>query len=313
MKKNFNIKRSGFIFPYLAAFLLIFLLSCAQLNHLDRAQEAFSKGAEIETRSLYAGASSNSQPSLDISENIQQEMTNLSPHFFYAQAYSEIRKALQDEKPLQNDGIYGNALALKALCEWKLKRYGEARLSAEAARNALRQSVPPSTRDLAVMQALEGFIENDLAFTSLGELNTDIRQKTSSNAISRTQAQQTFNDILIFYRTNIFDLVGDARIEKALDIIRSAREEVSANHPIQTYLIMSQLVCVKNWSDALSDIDVFLKDLGLGASSNQARQWWNAEAQRYITQKDGLLNELAAALPDGAQNRIYKEWLLLLY
>jgi tetratricopeptide (TPR) repeat protein len=312
METLFFKQRSKSVQNRLLLLLPFFFLGCAQLNHLDRAQDAFSKGAEIETQNMYVGAPTDSR-SLDISQSIQQEVTNLSPHFFYSQAYAEIRKALDNEKSLQADGVYGNALALKALCEWKLKRYGEARLTAEAAQNALRQSSPPSTRDLAVMNALEGFIENDLAYSALEALNTDIRAKMAAGAVSGTEAQQLFNNILIYYRTNIFDLVGEARIEKAIGIIRSAKREVSSNHPIQTYLIMSQLVCVKNWSDALSDIDILLKELGLGASNTQARQWWNTEAERYITQKNEFLNELSAALPDGAQNRIYKEWLLLLY
>ncbi len=314
MKHSIFLEKAGkHSILYILFFCLIIISACAQLNHLDRAQEAFSKGADIENRRLFSGLGTNAETNIDVSQSIEQEMTNLSPSFFYRQAYAEIQKALENDKALASDDLLGNAMALKALCEWKLQKYGEARLTAENAQQIFQRSEIPSSRDQAVMTALQGFIENDLAFNALGELKKELQQTNKDGSLSFTQVRQLFNEIQNFYRSNIFDPVGDARIEKAIQIIKNARNQVSPNHPIQSYLVMSQLVCIKNWSDAISDTDDFIKILGLGASSTNARQWWNEEANRYVIQKDIFLNELAILLPGGAQHRVYLEWKQILY
>jgi len=309
--KKRTTERLSFVFSLLLGTLL--LAGCARLNYLDRAQEAFSQGAEIENRQLFAGADIADIEGSDISRAIQQEMTNLSPAFFYTQAYADIKKALEKETALASDGLLGNALALKALCEWKLKRYGEARLTAEAARTAFANQPTPSPRDEAVMGALEGFIENDMAFSALGLLEQETLPKINTGSLSATQARVILQQIQDRYQENFNAPSGDSHIEKALRIIGTERERVTPNHPVQAYLVMSQLVCVKNWSDAISLIDRFLKMPGLSAVASEARPWWREEADRYIREKDKYLEELAGRLPGGEQNQVYLEWKQLLF
>ncbi len=293
--------------------ILLILSSCVSLNHLNEAQDAFSKGAELENEQLFPGVSSDGGQNLDISRAVEQEMTNLSPSFYYTQSYAAIRQALEDEKSLQQDDLLGNALALKALCEWKLKKYGQARLTAEAAHSAFRRGNIPSPRDQAVMIALEGFIENDLAFNALGKLQREMDQKVGGSRPSSSEINQLFDEMQNFYRQNIYSLDGKAHLMEAIKIIEEAREEVSPNHPVQTYLLMSQLVCVKNWSDALSEIDRYLKKLGLGGMNNEARRWWTEEEERYNGYKTNYLEQLSNRLPGGDQNRVYSEWELILF
>ncbi len=305
-------------YPYskikmISAAVLLLFSSCAQLNHLNQAQEAFNQGAELENRQLFPVTTSEGRANLDISKAIEQEMTNLSPTFYYAQSYAAIQKALEKEKALQEDNLLGNALALKALCEWKLKRYGQARLSAEAARNAFRQGAIPSPRDQAVMIALEGFIENDLAFNEMGALQKKIDDRIESGSALSTQAAPLFDEFQRSYRQNIHDPLGEARIEKAVQIIEKARKEINPNHPVQTYLLMSQLVCMKNWSDALNYADLMLKKLGLSGGNNEAGRWWKEEEERYTRQKTTYMEQLAGMLPKGDKNSVYQEWELLLY
>ncbi|MEL7122193.1 MAG: hypothetical protein AAFO07_22280 [Bacteroidota bacterium] len=293
---------------------LALLSSCAQLNYLDRAQDSFSKGAEIENRQLF-GVNLNSDPGAagNISDAVQQELTSISPRFYYSQAYAEIQKAVQKAPQLQKDDLLGNALSIKALCEWKLKYYGKARTSAGEALVAFSASEVPSPRDQAVMIALDGFIENDMAYNALGELETKIDNAISDRSPTQLEAMKLFDDIKSFYKQNIISENGNAKIEKAIELIQKAKDQLSATHSLQSYLIMSQLACVKNWSDALNTIESSLKSLGLNDNGSSPRKWFDGEVDKYEASKEGLLEELASKLSNQKSHPAYQQWEELLF
>lgn len=308
-------KVSNILIRLLPLVIISLLFSaCAQLIEFDTAQSSFSKGAEIENRQLFTSNLTNAEDnSLDISSSVQQEMTSLTPEFYYSRAYAAINKAIKKSAELKKDGLLGNAMALKALCEWKLKKYADARLSALEAHTTLSADQVPSPRDRAVMTALGGFIENDLAYVALNNLEQKVNTQLTSASLSGMEAAQIYDDIKAFYSQYIRTGDQTANIEKAVKIIESAKQEAPSTHPIQSYLIMSQLVCMKNWSDALSITSDLIKKIGLNDGESSAQKWWQAEVEKYVNAKDKYLKELSTKVPDGEGNTLYQEWKKILF
>lgn len=304
------------IFQRATLFLLLWISisSCAHLLDFDAAQSAFSKGAELETRQLFASNIINTEGNaIDISQSVQKEMTDITPDFYYARAYAAINRSIKKNGELKKDDLLGNALALKALCEWKLKKYGEARLTAQKANFALLEQTTPSVRDKAVMTALEGFIENDLAYNALNDIQNNIDDKLSGGALEGLEAAQLYDDIKAFYGKYIHKEDKSANIDKAIKIIQSAIDQTPANHPLQVYLVMSQLVCMKNWSDALNATNELLKKLGLNDENSSAKKWLLEETDKYVAEKDKHLNSLSDIMPQGENDALFREWKRILY
>ena len=117
-------------------FLIIIwtITSCSGFKHLDRAQEKFSKAAELELN-----------PPPEIPE---------WPSFYYALSYAHLQKSLHHVSNLKKYGLLSTALTLKALCEWKLNRFEEA---LETSKEAL-EIIQNTPRDETLMTALPGLI-----------------------------------------------------------------------------------------------------------------------------------------------------------
>lgn len=304
-------KKTGktLLFFYLSLLSLLALSACAQLVHFDTAQSSFSKGAELENRQLFAGnILDDSEKSFNVSRSVQQEMTDLTPEFYYARAYASIQDALKRKGALKKDGLLGNAMALKALCEWKLKKYGEARLTAQQAKIMFLTDSIPSVRDRAVMTALEGFIENDMVYNEIGRIEKQISQKLTETALSGVETAELYEDIEVFYKTYIRSDKNTSRLLNGLKIIQKAKDDAPFNHPIQPYLTMSQLVCMKNWSDAVNKTNELLKKIGLSDPESSARKWVTAEREIYEKERDEYLEQLAKELPGNTQDAAYVQW-----
>jgi hypothetical protein len=109
---------------------LLTLTACSGLQHLDKAQENFSKAA-----------------TLDLS-------TSSYPSIHYALAYAHLQKSLKQKNTLQKYHLMPSALTLKALCEWKLNEFEKAHVSSKEA--LLTMNTP--SRDKTLMTALPGLI-----------------------------------------------------------------------------------------------------------------------------------------------------------
>ena len=76
----------------------------------------------------------------------------------YASALLSLEKLAnnQDETRLRKDGLWGSALTLKALSQWRLGQYDQAIATAQLAKQSAGDQTYP--RDLALITALPGLV-----------------------------------------------------------------------------------------------------------------------------------------------------------
>jgi hypothetical protein len=124
-----------------------------------------------------------------------------------------------DQRQLQADGLWGTALTLKALTQWRLGMFDKALATAgEAGQNAGAQMYP---RDRALIAALPGLIKTDQAY----------------NKILASAPLVDVEALLI-------------RENGAVVNVQSARNLVGKDHPVQVYLIQAQLAAYRNFQVA---------------------------------------------------------------
>jgi hypothetical protein len=299
-------------FTPVLAFLLLFLNGCTHLVHLDRAQNAFNRGATMEN-TLAFGTASASVDLQTANPNIftSQGVGTLSPDLHYQLAYSEVGKALKSEGSLKSDGVLGTALMLRTLCEWKLGRYDEARTSAGLAQKALADNKFRQPRDEAVVGAIEGLISSEQAYIALLALRQKLAQQktTPADDVARLRF---FDEIRKHYDENISNLAGNGKIDNALTILAKTREQTIARQDLQLYFVLSQLASLKTWLDELNEIYLLIKTFGYANADNDLNRWFLSENARFAKKRDDVLPQLAILLPGKELHANYKNWKMLL-
>ena len=278
--------------------LLMLCCSCAQLNYLDQAQNAFNQGASLETNLSFGEPALLGQPSAAGS----QAMSLATPDLCYRLAYSQVNKALLKDSQLKADGVLVNAHSLRALSAWKLGLYAQATESALAAKIALQDSDVPLPREAAMMTALEGLIQADQAFMSVQKLKLDHQKPNVSEALN------TMANIRKQYEADIVNSNGTGKIDKALSILDKAKLEVPGRADIQTYFIMSQLAALKTWLDELDQIYSLLKAFNFSSNNNDLKRWFDQENDRFTQKRNLYMGQLAPLLPQQKENVMYKRW-----
>lgn len=203
--------------------LLIGLQSCAGLGNLDKAQDVFNKGANLENKGAFN----------------MENFNSISPTSYYNIAYREVNEALNKKAKLRKDSLLANAYALKALCEWKLKRYELALESAEEALDIMdgyKKAGLLLPRDEAIMDAIGGLVLSDQA-------NDTIVSKKKLEDFNIADAEGLFT-------TYIFKK-GDEEggLETAMDIYDAALKNVSNVEAMKFYFLMCKLSTLKVMSD----------------------------------------------------------------
>ena len=191
-------------------FLVLLAAGCASVNRLREAQDAFSQGAAAENaQRLVPG-------------NPADTLTSLSSvRTSYASALQSLEQLSADERrSLREQGLWGTALTLKALCQWRLGEYAKALATAAEAQQDTPEQIYP--RDRALLLALPGLIKTDQA-------DAKILQKQSFPEVKEL-------------------LVGPSG---AVQDIQNARAAVGAEHPVQLYLIQAQLAAYRNYMVAV--------------------------------------------------------------
>jgi hypothetical protein len=213
MKINFGFNRRSFRSRVIAGVSLataaIFLAGCVSINRLREAQDSFSRAAAAENSARFEGNPADAAASL------------ASVPAGYASALLSLNKLEpKDRQSLQQDGLWGTALTLKALCQWRLGQYSQAISSAAEAQSTATNQIYP--RDQAILTALPGLIKTDQAYA-----------KILGNA-----PLQDVEDLLIGPNGAIAD-------------VEKARANTDKDHPVQIYLIQAQLAAYRNYTVAL--------------------------------------------------------------
>jgi hypothetical protein len=185
---------------------LVVLLAagCAGVNRLREAQDSFNQAAAAENAMRFDVKPADAVAGLNaISSG-------------YASALLSLEKlGGADQRQLQADGLWGTALTLKALTQWRLGMFEKAMATSEEARQSAGDQIYP--RDRALMAALPGLIKTDQAYN-----------KILSNA--------PLSDVEGL-------LIGESG---AVANIESARNLVGRDHPVQIYLVQAQLAAYRN-------------------------------------------------------------------
>jgi hypothetical protein len=225
-------------------------------NHLRDAQASFNQAATAENTLHF----DNQLPEGPVQGQLA---SNTSIQNGYASALLSLGKIeQQDVERLKSDKLWGNVLALKALTQWKLGLFDQARQTvAEAQQVGADQLLP---RDQALLIALPGLIKVDEAFAALQRL------PARPDAAQRTTTLQ-----------NVQLLVTDA-----VTSIDRGRAAAGATHPVQVYLIQAELAAFRNLQFAH-------QTLGEG-NDRTLPEAKRADAQRLLSQLKCQVDRLKA-------------------
>ena len=197
------------------SFALLFLAAgCQTVSSLRDAQDTFNRAAAAENalrtdlnRPLESGGA--------------DTMIGLGAvRSGYASALLLLNRITSESADkLRNDQLLGDALTLKALCEWRLGQFSNAVATAQSAQSAAADQLFP--RDRALLRALPGLIKTDQAYQKIMERKplTEIEQ------------------LLVSGNGAVTDL-------------QAAREVVDRDHPVQIFLLQAQLAAYRNFTVA---------------------------------------------------------------
>lgn len=192
------------------------LAACApEANRLREAQAAFSEAAAAENAGRLEDAATVTAG--------------------YVSAYESLKLLFADEaavSSLRDDQLLGVTYALKALTEWKLRKFDKAKESAKKAKTMVPEQLFP--RDRALMEAIPGLIKNDQAFALIAEDGEPAELSECRNGDRRTICRIS------------------ALVDSAIEDYQTARSSVAANHPVQLYLLQSQLIAFANLRKAVT-------------------------------------------------------------
>jgi hypothetical protein len=270
--KNFFGRQAFSRSPKCCAFLFFALLftlaviGCAEINHLREAQDAFNQAAHAENSLRF-----NPLP------NSEAASLSAASRTGYASVLVSLdRLDPQEVQRLKQDKLWGNVLTLKALAQWRLRLYPQAKKMANAALELPHDELHP--RDRTLMTALPALIRIDQVhhFISLRAMqNNEEMSKSDFDANIRTP------------------------LLNATSILDDARRLVVPDEPVQIYLIQAQLAAYRNLKigyrkfapegrdslpselkneaqDRLQDLsDVLLATIGSGKERSNLLLYWH--------------------------------------
>jgi len=287
----------------------VVVTSCTQLNYLREAQNHFSDGAALENKQLF-GFGTQLTASNDLERLPQSYLTQPSPTLYYQMALKDVDQALAKAEDLHTDQLLGHALALKALCYWKLGQYEQALQQARDAKSVLSSQELAFDRDLATMEALEGLVATERAHLAIQELAGKVATWTSE-PVSTQQALRIFTEVEKHYTEQVGNLSSTGRLRRAIRVLEGSREYLTKDHPMQVYLTQAQLAGLKNWLDELDLVNQLRQQFQ--SSNSDWTEWFNQEITAYNRQKDQALRRFANQQPDGEQDSLYRWWSVRLF
>jgi len=140
--------------------LAVFLMSGCGTHQLKQAQDSYNEAARIEARISFE----DSKPAGNLLEESSQALSN------YYIALSLVNEAIgKYTKDLEQDRLYGTALMLKALCEWRIAAMDETadqsrpqKIIQDIDRLVKEKKIVLGTRDRVLLKALPGLHEHAL-------------------------------------------------------------------------------------------------------------------------------------------------------
>jgi hypothetical protein len=225
---------------------------------------------------------------------------------YYQDAMKELGAALKGESQLEKLDILDNALAIKALTQWRQGKYDDAKATAEKALPLLEQDNGGENdfRDLAMMEALPGLINVDLAFIALQ--NTNDLASQLSDASGDDDKRMLFEKI----KQNYLDFGsseedGASSVARALTFMQRAYDKVPEEGSLRLYLLNSQLAGLDSWGDLRTET---FKAARRSNAGEEELAWLEQERIKYDGMVTSYLSKLADSMPDGEDSQLYRFW-----
>lgn len=306
--------KQRFVFQFFAAIaLFVTATGCAGLKDYKNAQDAFNLGANLEMKQRTQAAATDLPASPDLEKMFPSSVEpdlSLKPVAYYQSAYDQVTKALKSSDKLKSSDVLGEALAIKSLAAWKLKKYEEAREAAKAASAELDAEQDAGARDKALMAAMSGLIAIDLAHDTILKMNQLLLAKAEHpEQVTPEQAAALYEQSKMHFEQFVFSRqISRNAIWQGIQTIDEAKMKAEPTHEIQRYLLMAQLAGLKNWTDALNAIDTAAKRLRVKSTNNAAKDWIESQKTFYRTTRDGYLGKLPALIPGGKNDPVFLGW-----
>ncbi len=309
----------SYTYPTILSLLVILLLpACFPAIQLYQGASAdFSKGAEKEMKDVLATRFDNAPadvvPTLSQVLNTEGEGTsnNLSYTQLYQSALDKLDKALKKKGALQESDVLGNALTVKALAAWKLKRYEEAESAAAEARALFKTQEENSPRDEVLSEAVPSLITLDMVYDSTHQLIEDLKSITNTASdLPKSEAMTLFANFQAAYTTFIQNEDANSRcLLNAFDDLDQVRAVSDPDKKsVCQFVLLSELTGLKNWYDALFHIDNVMKLSQVKQSEVAVKNWITAERDRYEDKRKVMMEELLESLGGSEDHPTYTFW-----
>ena len=200
--------------------MALLLAGCAEVNYLRDAQSAFSEAARMENQLRTSGTTN-----IEVNDLLQEPEIRAG----YASAIASIAKLDSDQiASLKSDKLWGVVLCIKAMSYWRLGNYDEMEKIAKEAQGIKDEIYP---RDRALLLALPG-----------------LRRVDEAHAIVAAPVEGKDNAEKTKVKEERLKAV-DRLVKNASDILTEARQSVSEEHSVRSYLLQAELAAYKNLMD----------------------------------------------------------------
>ncbi len=291
---------------------------CDTYDYYRGAINNFSLAAEMEVRKMAAEMENTNLTTL---EDLYQgekpiSLKDSSSIKLYQKASEDIGKALSKPSKLKTAdfNLMGNAICLQSLSDWRLGNSEEALKKQKEAIKELEQkpsqSSPDDERDLAMMTALPALVDLEMAFDSMKMLQSELGDEIAA-VKNGTEAERKvlFEQLQEHYRRFITNDDAESGILiQALRHLEKSKAKADPKHPVQSYLLLSQLTGLNTWILELSEIDNAARLLKLRKDDSPIKNWLVEQHNGYKMIRDAHLLTLEKTLPNGKANPTYISW-----
>lgn len=289
--------------------VMIVFSSCQAPEAYRRAATAFSQGSESEMRGRFidlAGETPTGMVAISDIYPAPPADPERTADQYYQEAMKELGTALKGESQLSKINVLDNALAIKALTQWRSGEYDAAKATAEQALPLLEQDNggEDDARDRTMMQALPGLINVDKAYAALQQTLDLGKQLTSAGGDDEkqtlfTQIKQNYLD----FASSEAD--GASSVARALSMLQTAYDEVPEEGSLRLYLLNAQLAGLDSWGDLRTET---FKAARRSNAGEEEMAWLEQERRGYEDMVTDYLSRLAGSSEEGEDSKLYRFW-----
>lgn len=274
---------------------LVLLTGCPAVKGLREAQDTFNRAATAENAARLGA------DQVAVNDVVAGTLASASDarlnYQLTLQHLEGLRGDTREWGKLEAAGLSGNALTLQALALWRLGRLDEAY---DVAKSVGEETVL-LPRDQALLRALPGLILSDQAYARI-LTETEPCRKTVGGEETDTYCFRGTNGTA----ATAFMVVSNwiAGPDGALQRLAAASRSVTTNHPVQLYLLQSQLAAYGNLVTAFDRYGPSGSGVDLGTPSARSPDA-TAQAKRNLTE---LRTQATRQSGPVAGERLYQYW-----